>query len=119
VPHDDPLMTSGANWLLAHQQACGGWGESPETYDDPRLRGQGPVTASQTAWALLGLQAAGLERDLAVQRGVRSLIVSQNEDGDWHEPEFTGTGFACGSYVRYAYYRVYFPLLALARWAEE
>lgn len=119
VPHDDPLMTSGANWLLAHQQACGGWGESPETYDDPRLRGQGPVTASQTAWAVMGLQAAGLDGHAAVQRGVRYLVASQNDGGDWHEPEFTGTGFPRVFYLRYEFYRVYFPLLALSRWGRR
>ena len=62
VPADDPAIVAGANWLLAHQQACGGWGESPDSYESPHLRGQGPPTASQTAWALLGLLAAGLAR---------------------------------------------------------
>ena len=62
VPADDPAVAAGANWLLVHQQACGGWGESPESYEFPHLRGQGPPTASQTAWALLGLMAAGLAR---------------------------------------------------------
>ena len=60
VQPDDPAVVAGANWLLAHQQPDGGWGESPDSYDDPQLRGQGPPTASQTAWAVLGLLAAGL-----------------------------------------------------------
>ena len=62
VPTDDPAIVAGANWLLVHQQACGGWGESPDSYEFPHLRGQGPPTASQTAWALMGLLAAGLAR---------------------------------------------------------
>ncbi len=62
VPTDDPAIVAGANWLLAHQQACGGWGESPDSYAVPHLRGQGPATASQTAWAVMGLLAAGHAR---------------------------------------------------------
>ena len=89
LPPDDPLICAGANWLLAWQQACGGWGETPASYDNPRLRGQGPVTASQTSWALLGLMAAGLAEHPAVTRGVRFLVSEQSDDGAWHEPEFT------------------------------
>ena len=66
VPADDPAIVAGANWLLAHQQACGGWGESADSYEFPQLRGQGTPTASQTAWALMGLLAAGMERHPAV-----------------------------------------------------
>jgi squalene-hopene/tetraprenyl-beta-curcumene cyclase len=116
VPADDPLMASGANWLLAYQQACGGWGESADSYDDPTLRGQGPITASQTAWAILGLLAAGLEHHPAVLRGVRYLISAQSDDGTWQEPEFTGTGFPRVFYLRYHLYPIYFPLMALSRW---
>jgi len=117
VPADDPAVVDGANWLLAHQQPCGGWGESPESYDHPHLRGQGPVTASQTAWALMGLMAAGLHDHHAVLRGVRYLVSAQNDDVAWHEPEFTGTGFPRVFYLRYHYYPIYFPLLALSQWA--
>ena len=85
VPADDPAIVAGANWLLVHQQACGGWGESPDSYEFPHLRGQGTPTASQTAWALLGLLAAGMERHPAVARGIRYLIVMQNDDGTWDE----------------------------------
>ncbi|MCH8921589.1 MAG: squalene--hopene cyclase [Planctomycetes bacterium] len=114
---DDPMMVAGANWLLAHQQPCGGWGESPDSYDDPRLRGQGPITASQTAWAVMGLIAAGRERTGAVARGIRSLLAGQNRDGTWDEPEFTGTGFPQVFYLRYHMYPIYFPLMALSRYA--
>ena len=117
VPTDDPMVVAGANWLLSHQQACGGWGESPESYEFPHLRGQGSPTASQTAWALMGLLAAGLDDHPAVARGVRHLLRTQNDDGTWDEPEFTGTGFPRVFYLRYHYYPIYFPLLALSQWA--
>ena len=116
VPADDPAVAAGANWLLAHQQPCGGWGESPDSYEHPHLRGQGDPTASQTAWAVMGLIAAGLERHQAVTRAVRYLTTMQNEDGTWDEPEFTGTGFPQVYYLRYHYYPIYFPLLALSQW---
>lgn len=119
VPTDDPAIVAGANWLLVHQQAGGGWGESPDSYEFPHLRGQGPITASQTAWALMGLLAAGLEHHPAVARGVRYLLNTQNEDGIWDEPEFTGTGFPRVFYLRYHYYPIYFPLLALSQWAVK
>jgi squalene-hopene/tetraprenyl-beta-curcumene cyclase len=114
---DDPAAIAGAQWILACQQPCGGWGETPESYADPRLRGQGPPTASQTAWALLGLLAAGLENHPAVVRGIQFLVDRQQADGRWDEPEFTGTGFPQVFYLRYHYYPIYFPLMALARWA--
>ena len=119
VPKNDSMMHKGANWLLAHQQACGGWGESADSYESPELRGQGPVTASQTAWALLGLIAAGLAEHPAVDRGIRYLLDTQRPDGAWDELEFTGTGFPRVFYLKYHYYRVYFPLLALAEWDRE
>ena len=117
VPTHDPAVVAGANWLLAHQQPCGGWGESPDTYTDPTLRGQGTPTASQTAWAVMGLLAAGLDDHPAVARGIRFLLDRQLPDGTWDEPEFTGTGFPQVFYLRYHYYPIYFPLLALSAWA--
>ena len=117
VEADDPAMVTGANWLLAHQQPCGGWGESPDTYTDPRLRGQGNPTASQTAWAVLGLLAAGRADHPAVRRGIQFLVDNQLDDGTWDEPEFTGTGFPQVFYLRYHYYPIYFSLMALSRWA--
>jgi len=119
VPGDDPAIVAGANWLVAHQQSSGGWGESAESYEQPHLRGQGPVTASQTAWALLGLIAAGLARHPAAIRGVQFLTVMQEPDGTWDEPEFTGTGFPQVFYLRYHDYPIYFPLMALGQWARE
>jgi len=119
VPPDDPAMVAGANWLLAFQQDCGGWGESADSYADPSLRGQGPPTASQTAWAVMGLMAAGLRDHPATVRGVRFLVDCQEADGAWDETEFTGTGFPRVFYLRYHYYPIYFPLMALARWTAR
>jgi squalene-hopene/tetraprenyl-beta-curcumene cyclase len=118
IAKDDPLMQRGANWLLAHQQASGAWGESADTYEQPELRGQGPATASQTAWALLGLMAAGLADHPAVERGVQWLVDQQQPDGTWAESEFTGTGFPRVFYLKYHAYPIYFPLLALGTFAK-
>jgi len=117
VPPDDPAIVAGVNWLIAHQQASGGWGESPDSYAEVSRRGQGPVTASQTAWALLALLAAGEEQHSAVARGVRFLLDEQQADGTWEESEFTGTGFPQVFYLRYHMYPIYFPLLALSQYA--
>jgi squalene-hopene/tetraprenyl-beta-curcumene cyclase len=119
VPTNDLTVAAGVNWLLAHQQASGGWGESPASYERPEVRGQGPTTASQTAWALLALLVAGMEDHPAVTRGVRYLVLAQEDDGTWNEPEFTGTGFPQVFYLRYHYYPIYFPLLALSQWAVQ
>ncbi len=119
VANDDPAIVAGVNWLLAHQQESGGWGESPDTYKHAHLRGQGAATASQTAWAVMGLIAAGLEQHPAVIRGIRYLTLMQEEDGTWEETEFTGTGFPKVFYLRYHYYPIYFPLLALSQWAKQ
>jgi len=115
VAKEDPMILRGARWLLDHQQPCGGWGESADSYTKQELRGRGRPTASQTAWALLGLIAAGHADHPAVQRGAAWLVDRQQADGTWEETEFTGTGFPRVFYLRYHYYRVYFPLLALAK----
>lgn len=115
-PMDHPAARRAADWLESVQQADGGWGESCESYDDPSLKGQGPPTASQTAWAILGLLAAGRERSEAVRRGVQYLLDTQKADGTWDEPCYTGTGFPRVFYLKYHLYRIYFPLMALARY---
>jgi squalene-hopene/tetraprenyl-beta-curcumene cyclase len=112
---DDPAVTRAADWLEDHQQPDGGWGESPESYADPDLAGVGPTTASQTAWGLAGLVAAGRADSPAVGRGVEWLAERQEPDGTWRQDEFTGTGFPLVFYLRYHYYPVYFPQVALAR----
>lgn len=119
VPLEDQTIQRGVRWLLDHQQSCGGWGESARSYDDPSWNGQGPVTASQTAWALLGLIDAGHADHPAVHRGIQFLVDHQQDDGSWHETEFTGTGFPRVFYLRYHMYPMYFPLLALARWKQS
>lgn len=112
---DDPAIVAAANWFLRHQLGDGGWGETPATYENPALRGSGPSTPSQTAWAVLGLIAAGKGRDPAACRGIRYLLHHQSPDGGWKENAVTGTGFPKVFYLRYHLYPVYFPLLALAR----
>jgi squalene-hopene/tetraprenyl-beta-curcumene cyclase len=119
ISPDDTTIKRGANWLLNHQHACGGWGESADSYEQPELRGRGPVTASQTAWAVLGLMAAGLQNHRAVQRGIYYLLDTQRPDGGWDELEYTGTGFPRVFYLRYHYYPIYFPLLALAQFQRS
>lgn len=118
VPADDLRLRKAVDWLKAKQQPCGGWGETARSYDDPSLRGTGIPTASQTAWALLGLLAAGESESTAVQRGIDYLLSTQQPDGTWNETEFTGTGFPRVFYLRYHYYPLYFPLMALARYAQ-
>ncbi len=118
IPASDPRIGAAADWLKSKQQESGGWGETPRSYDDPSLRGQGPATASQTAWALLGLIAAGEADSEAARRGVQYLLDTQQEDSTWDEPWWTGTGFPKVFYLKYHLYRIYFPLMALGRYAR-
>jgi squalene-hopene/tetraprenyl-beta-curcumene cyclase len=114
---DHPAIRRALRWLEARQNPDGGWGEDLRSYVDPAWRGRGKSTASQTAWALLALLAAG-ERGRAAERGVAWLAATQLENGDWHEPEFTGTGFPGDFYLRYHLYRLHFPVMALGRWVR-
>jgi squalene-hopene/tetraprenyl-beta-curcumene cyclase len=114
-----PYVRKAAQWLIDHQNEDGGWGESCRTYDDPTLRGQGPSTASQTAWALMGLISAGDVNSESVQRGVDYLMRTQNADGSWSEAEFTGTGFPKVFYLKYHLYCKYFPVFALGMYARQ
>jgi squalene-hopene/tetraprenyl-beta-curcumene cyclase len=106
------------HWLKEVQNADGGWGESCRSYDDPAWAGQGESTASQTAWALLGLLAAGEGDSPEVRAGVEFLLGTQKADGSWRETAFTGTGFPRVFYLKYHLYSLYFPLLALSRYAR-
>jgi squalene-hopene/tetraprenyl-beta-curcumene cyclase len=110
------LVRRAVQWLQDVQQPSGGWGESCRSYDDPSTAGRGPVTASQTGWALLALIAAGEAETTSVRRGIEWLLDHQQTDGNWHEDEFTGTGFPKVFYLKYHNYRLYFPLMALARY---
>jgi len=136
-----PYVTRAADWLLSKQQDDGGWGESCASYMDPKMKGAGKTTASQTAWALMGLAALGREGDeAAIARGV-AFLIDRQQDGTWAEPEYTGTGFpgyGVGATIKlgdpllaerlkqgpelsrafminYNLYRHYFPLMALGR----
>ncbi len=117
MPASDPSIRRAVRWLEQHQNPDGGWGEDLRSYVDRSWAGRGVSTASQTAWALLALLAAG-ERGPAVERGVHFLVSTQRPDGDWDEPEFTGTGFPGDFYIRYHMYRIVFPLMALGRYVR-
>jgi squalene-hopene/tetraprenyl-beta-curcumene cyclase len=112
----DARVRQAVRWLLRHQNEDGGWGETCASYEDPSLRGSGPSTASQTAWALLGLLAAGEERSAATERGIAYLVETQAPDGGWDEPWFTGTGFPRDFMLNYHLYRDCWPLWALGRY---
>ncbi len=114
-PMDHPAARRAADWLESVQQAEGAWGESCRSYDDPSWMGRGTPSASQTAWAVLGLIASGRAKGEPVRRGVQYLLDTQEADGTWAEDAFTGTGFPRVFYLKYHLYRVYFPLMALAR----
>src|SRR5262249_28052083 len=111
-----PMVRRAVTWLKQAQQASGAWGEACRGYDDPSLAGQGHPTASQTAWALLGLLAAGEAQSPAVGAGIDWLLRTQRPDGSWHEDHFTGTGFPKVFYLKYHMYALYFPLMALSRY---
>ncbi len=119
VDHHEPYVQQGAEWLRMVQNSDGGWGESCGSYDDPTTRGIGPSTPSQTAWAIMGLLAAGDTRSESVQRGILYLLETQRADGHWDEDQYTGTGFPRVFYLAYHLYRDYFPLIALSTYARE
>jgi squalene-hopene/tetraprenyl-beta-curcumene cyclase len=114
-----PYARRALDWLESVQQADGGWGEDIHSYVDPSTRGQGAPTASQTAWALLGLIAGGRIDSLSVARGIEWLAERQRADGSWDEPEFTGTGFPRDFMINYHLYRHYFPMMALGRYVHR
>ena len=113
VWNHEPQIQQAAEWIRMVQNADGGWGESCASYDDPTVRGISVSTASQTAWAILGLLAAGDIRSDSVAKGIRWLLQRQQADGSWVEDQYTGTGFPRVFYLSYHMYRNYFPLLAL------
>jgi squalene-hopene/tetraprenyl-beta-curcumene cyclase len=113
VWNHEPQVQQAAEWIRMVQNADGGWGESCASYDNPASRGVGVSTASQTAWAILGLLAAGDIRSDSVAKGIRWLLQRQQADGSWNEDQYTGTGFPRVFYLSYHMYRNYFPLLAL------
>ncbi|HTZ43353.1 MAG TPA: squalene--hopene cyclase [Jatrophihabitans sp.] len=118
VAADDPAVRNAVRWLTDVQNPDGGWGEDLRSYREPEWSGRGTSTASQTAWALLALLAAG-ERSAVTRRGVRWLVETQRPDGSWDEPQFTGTGFPGDFYINYHLYRAVFPISALGRYLER
>ena len=119
VPASDPRVARAVRWLVDHQNDDGGWGEDLRSYVEPSWRGHGTSTASQTAWALLALLAAGEESHRATGRGVEWLVANQNAEGTWDEPWFTGTGFPWDFSLNYHLYRHVFPLSALGRYLKR
>ncbi len=126
VWNHEPAVQQAAEWIRMVQNADGGWGETCGSYDDPETRGIGPSTPSQTAWAILGLLAAGDNRSDSVAKGIRWLISKQDGAGTWDEAAagrngeavYTGTGFPRVFYLAYHLYRNYFPLLALTTYRK-
>jgi squalene-hopene/tetraprenyl-beta-curcumene cyclase len=118
VPIDDRRIGKAVSWLEEHQNEDGGWGEDVRSYTDAAWRGRGVSTASQTAWALLALMAAGELQSPVTERGIGWLLEAQTSDGTWDEPWFTGTGFPGDFSINYHLYRLVWPLMALGRFAQ-
>ena len=112
-----PVMRKAVDWLVSIENADGGWGEDGTSYNlDYQGYEPAPSTASQTAWALIGLMVAGAARHPAVARGIDFLLRTQGPDGLWAEERYTATGFPRVFYLRYHGYAKFFPLWALARY---
>jgi squalene-hopene/tetraprenyl-beta-curcumene cyclase len=117
LPRDAPELRKAVDWLAAIQNEDGGWGEDGSSYKlDYKAYEKAPSTASQTAWALLGLMAAGEVGHPTVARGIKYLAETQGDDGFWNEERYTATGFPRVFYLRYHGYAKFFPLWALARY---
>lgn len=116
---NQPYVQHAVRWLKSIQRENGGWGETLASYEEPHRKVEGATTASQTAWAVLGLIASGEIKSRAVRLGLEYLAREQTPEGDWPEEEWTGTGFPKVFYLRYHYYRHYFPLLALGTYLDE
>ena len=114
-----PYIRRAVAWLKSHQNSDGGWGETLRSYDDPQFKGIGHSTPSQTAWAVMGLISAGEVDCLEVTRGIQFLLHNQDLNGSWEERYYTGTGFPRVFYLKYHYYRHYFPLMALGLFARH
>ncbi|SDK81234.1 squalene-hopene/tetraprenyl-beta-curcumene cyclase [Actinopolyspora mzabensis] len=118
IPVQHCALTRAARWLEQRQNPDGGWGEDLRSYTDPAWIGKGDSTASQTAWALLALLALGRHETDPVRRGIAFLTDTQQADGSWAEPQFTGTGFPGDFYINYHLYRQIFPVTALGRYRQ-
>jgi squalene-hopene/tetraprenyl-beta-curcumene cyclase len=119
VDMQTPAVQRAVAWLKGYQNPDGGWGECCESYRDHELRGKGPSTPSQTAWAVMGLMAGGATASRAVAAGIDYLVRTQKQDGRWDEEHFTGTGFPAHFMIRYHLYRDVFPLMALGLYLQK
>jgi squalene-hopene/tetraprenyl-beta-curcumene cyclase len=119
VDPEDGRIRRAVAWLEDHQNADGGWGEDLRSYREQAWRGRGESTASQTAWALLALLAAGERDGDSCRGGVEWLIRTQDPTGTWDEPWFTGTGFPWDFSINYHLYRLVWPVMALGRYVNE
>lgn len=116
VSHDDPAVVRAVEWLRSVQREDGGWGEGCETYEGASHGVYSESLPSQTAWAALGLMAAGRRDDPAVGKAMTWLASQQDENGEWHEDPYNAVGFPKVFYLRYHGYKQFFPLMALARY---
>jgi squalene-hopene/tetraprenyl-beta-curcumene cyclase len=116
LPPTDPAVARASDWLISVQREDGGWGEDEESYAHAPHGRFTQSTPSQTAWALLGLMAAGRTEHPSVARGIAYLAATQKPDGEWDEDPYTAVGFPKVFYLKYHGYRLFFPLLALARY---
>jgi squalene-hopene/tetraprenyl-beta-curcumene cyclase len=120
LPAEHPAMRRAVAWLDSVQQPSGGFGEDIRSYADPAWRGRAAfATASQTGWALLAHVAAGNAEGFGARKAADYLCQVQLPNGDWHEEQFTGTGFPLDFMIRYHLYRISFPLFALGRMRER
>ncbi len=118
-PLEDNRYRRAGRWMTEHQNDDGGWGELPASYDEAALKGVGPSTPSQTAWALLALLASGHGDSDSAHRGVEYLLSTQHRNGGWRDDFWTGTGFPKVFYLRYHLYALYFPLWAFAEYRQQ
>ncbi len=118
-PPDHPSIRRAVDWMDSVQAENGGFGEDIRSYHETATRGRGSVTASQTAWALLGYVAAGAAESKSAKRAAEYLCSAQLDNGDWDEQHYTGTGFPTDFMIRYHLYRLHFPLMALGRLRER
>lgn len=110
------MVQRAVTWMKSHQRADGGWGEDCATYWDDRKGEVKQSTASQTAWALMGLMAAGEIDSDEVRRGIEYLLATPRNGANWQEDLWTGVGFPRVFFIKYHGYSAYFPLWALARY---
>jgi squalene-hopene/tetraprenyl-beta-curcumene cyclase len=120
VPAHDPTVRRAVEWLRSRQSSDGGWGESNDSYDlETHPAKRFPSTPYQTAWAVLGLIAAGEARSPAVRRAIDYLLSAQQDDGLWSDRSFTAPGFPRVFYLKYHGYCAFFPLWALAAYRNR